>query len=271
MNDDTLITELLNAYDTARLIELPSNRITGFSINDAYRIGARLTSLRRERGEQTAGRKLGFTNAGLWAQYNVDRPLWAHIYEDGVYFANDGLAEISLRGTLQPRMEPEIVLAVRGPIPPDAQSDEEILRYVEWMALGFELVDCHYADWRFTFADGVADFGLHRGLVVGEPCPVTARMIPQLAEQLRSFRLTLSSDGEQLAEGSGANVLGSPARALAFLRDTLAAQPDSEPLAPGEVITTGTVTPAFAVRPGLTWVSEVNGIDLGRLEVQIVG
>lgn len=270
MPDETLLTELLNAYDTASLITLPSSRLAGFSIDDAYQIGKQLTELRRERGEQTAGRKLGFTNAGLWAEYNVDRPLWAHMYEDGVYFAHDGVAEISLRGTVQPRMEPEVVLALRGPIPLETQSDEDILTYVEWMALGFELVDCHYADWRFTFADGVADFGLHRGLVVGEPYPVTARTIPQLAEQLRSFRLTLSSNGIHLAEGVGANVLGSPARALAFLRNTLAAQPDSEPIAPGEIITTGTVTPAFAVQPGLVWAAEAHGIPLARLEVRIL-
>jgi 2-oxo-3-hexenedioate decarboxylase len=40
-----------------------------------------------------------------------------------------------------------------------------------------------------------------------------------------------------------------------------------ESLAAGEVITTGTLTRAFSVKPGETWVSEMNGLPIGPLSV----
>ena len=39
-----------------------------------------------------------------------------------------------------------------------------VLASVEWLALGFEIVDSVFADWKFQPADFVAAFGLHAAL-----------------------------------------------------------------------------------------------------------
>ena len=66
-------------------------------------------------------------------------------------------------------------------------------------------------------------------------------------------------------EGIGADVLGSPAFALGFLADLLARQPLMQPLAAGEVISTGTITDALPVSPGETWCTEMEGLPLENL------
>jgi 2-oxo-3-hexenedioate decarboxylase len=72
--------------------------------------------------------------------------------------------------------------------------------------------------------------------------------------------VTLSRNGEVRDRGVGANALGHPAAALAHLAAVLASQPQSEPLAAGEIITTGTLTAALPVRPGEVWSSQYDGL-----------
>jgi len=67
--------------------------------------------------------------------------------------------------------------------------------------------------------------------------------------------------------GVGENVLGSPLLALAHLVEVLAKQPQSPPLAAGEVITTGTLTDAHPVVPGETWSTEILGLPLHGLTI----
>ncbi len=39
----------------------------------------------------------------------------------------------------------------------------------EWLAPSFEIVDCHFAEWKFKPADSAADFSFHWRLVAGTP------------------------------------------------------------------------------------------------------
>ena len=67
--------------------------------------------------------------------------------------------------------------------------------------------------------------------------------------------------------GVGANVLDSPALALAYLARVLAEQPQAAPLAAGEIVTTGTVTDAWPVAAGQTWSSDYGALPLTGLRV----
>ena len=54
------------------------------------------------------GRKIGFTNRGIWAKYGVYEPIWGTVYDDTLIVAEDGKARVSLDGLSHPRIEPEI-------------------------------------------------------------------------------------------------------------------------------------------------------------------
>ena len=79
----------------------------------------------------------------------------------------------------------------------------------------------------------------------------------------------MSHAGEVVDRGVGANVLGGPAHALAHLTRVLAAQPAFEGLAAGEIVTTGTITDAAAVRPGQTWTSDYGSLGLRGVTLTI--
>ncbi|HEX6003891.1 MAG TPA: hypothetical protein VFZ14_07855 [Burkholderiales bacterium] len=259
--------ELLHALDDAQLVPPITAQHPEFGWEDSYAVAAEIVRLRRARGEQTVGRKIGFTNRKIWAEYGATAPIWAHVYDDSVFYAKDSAARISLRGSVQPRLEPEIAFKLRAPVPVECRDPARILRSVEWLAPSFEIVDCHFRDWKFGPPDSAADFSFHWRLVIGTPYAVRGEEIPVLVDQLRDCKVTLSRDAQVIERGVGANALDHPALALAFLADLVARQPQFDALAPGEVVTTGTLTAALPIAPGQTWGSEYGGLPVTGLRL----
>lgn len=260
MDTKRIARELLDALDRGGTLPSIVERVAGFGWDQGYAVAAAILRLRRARGEKTVGRKIGFTNHKIWAEYGATAPIWAHVYDRTLVHASDHRASITLAGSARPRLEPEIAFKLKAPLAPDARDPARVLEAVEWYAPGFEIVDCHFADWKFGPADSAADFSLHWRLIVGTPHAVRATAVPALVAQLRDCRVTLSRNGEVMDRGVGANALGHPAGALAHLADVLSRQPQFEPLAAGEVITTGTLTAALPIKPGEQWSSRYEGL-----------
>lgn len=259
--------DLIDAHDQAMAIESIAARDPEFDLDAAYQVAAELMRVRRSRGSRPVGRKIGFTNRSIWALYGVDAAMWAHVYDDTVSYVQGGTAEVSLAGTVAPRMEPEIVFKLRAPIPVGCDDAEQLLRSAEWYAHGVEIVHSHF-DWKFKLADATADWACHARLVIGEPQAIRDEDIPALARALPGVRAALVKGGVRQIEGIGANVLGSPAYALGFLADLLAKQGFMQPLAAGEVVSTGTISDALPVRPGETWSTEITGLPVQNLTIK---
>lgn len=261
--------ELLDALDHGRSIASIVKRDPGFGWNEGYAAAAEILRLRRARGERTIGRKIGFTNRNIWAEYGATAPIWAHVYDRTVVVAKRNRATLSLTGSVRPRLEPEIAFKLSAPLAAGVTEPEQVLQSIEWFSASFEIVDCHFADWKFHSADSAADFALHWRLIVGAPCAVRAQEIPALAAQLRECRVALSRNGEVRDRGVGANALGHPAAAIAHLAAVLARQPQFEPLAAGEIITTGTLTAALPIAAGERWASDYAGLPVTGLELTL--
>jgi 2-oxo-3-hexenedioate decarboxylase len=183
--------------------------------------------------------------------------------------ARDGRATISLKGSVRPRLEPEIAFKLKAPLAAGVADPARVLESIEWISASFEIVDCHFADWKFQPGESVADFSLHWRLIVGTPHPVRAAEMTALAGQLRDCHVTLSRNGELRDRGVGANALGHPAAALAHLAAVLATQPQFEPLAAGEIVTTGTLTAALPIAAGERWASDYSGLPVTGLELSL--
>ena len=135
----------------------------------------------------------------------------------------------------------------------------------EWIALGFEIIDCVFPGWQFQPPDFVAAFGLHAALIVGEPQPIENAAVDDLSR----FRVRLLKNGQLAAEGSGRNVLRNPAACLGELAAATSRGPGAEPLAGGEIISTGTMTESQPIAPGETWTAQVDGLALPALALRV--
>src|SRR5471032_580419 len=163
---------LIAAYDTATTLPPITASAPDFSVADGYAVLADIEQRRHAQGWRAIGRKIGFTNRTIWQRYGVDVPMWAHVWSHTAHFRHGGKAVLPLEKFVQPRIEPEVVFMLKGPVPvtDDAAA---VLAAVAWIAPGFEIVQSHYPDWKFKAADCTAAFGLHGALVVGTPLAVT--------------------------------------------------------------------------------------------------
>src|SRR5690606_29058972 len=155
--------------DEAALASPFSSRWPDFGLADAYQVSAELMRRREAQGWRRVGRKIGFTNRTIWDQYGVYEPIFGYMYAPTVPWIPDRVWDIdghgpegklSLEGLVQPLIEPEIAFQLRAP-PPDTDDPVALLRSIEWVGHGVEIVQCHFPDWKFAAADTVADNGLH--------------------------------------------------------------------------------------------------------------
>ncbi len=255
---------LIAAYDGATTLEPISAATPGFDIAAAYDVLREIEARRLAQGWRAVGRKIGFTNRTLWPRYGVYQPMWARTWAHTVHYTVESRARLSLTGLVQPRIEPEVVFKLAAPVP-DGADVREILAAVEWIAAGFEIVQSHFPEWKFTAADCTAAFGLHGALAIGTPTRLTDANRDAIATALPEFHLTLRKGDTVVDTGVGSDVLDSPALALAHLASVLATQLLSPLLAAGEVITTGTLTDAWPVASGERWSSDYGALPVAGL------
>jgi 2-oxo-3-hexenedioate decarboxylase len=260
--------ELTAAYKLRRTdIDPPSSRDPGFTLDIAYAVQAELARMRRSAGHKTVGWKVGYANKAVWRAFKLDTLTWGHLYDDTVHYVVDGQASLSQSDRCSPKIEPEVVVKLKAPV--RSSEPAAVLESVEWLAIGFEILDCVYADWKFQPADFVAAFGLHSALIVGEPVRVEHADIAALIDQLAQFKLRLRRNGRLVEEGSGKNALRSPALVVAELAAAMGRRPGGERLKAGDLISTGTLTASRPIEAGQTWQAIPEGIDLPPLTLRI--
>jgi 2-oxo-3-hexenedioate decarboxylase len=257
--------ELIEVHERPRQTGPFSERYPGLTPAQGYEAALALHRHRLQQGWQPVGRKIGFTNRTIWPRYGVYEPIWGTVYDRTISFAPDNRAEVVLRGLVQPRIEPEICFGLKS-LPPSTEDPEQLLESIEWIAHSVEIVQCHHPDWKVTLADSTTDNGLHGCLVVGAQVPIAG--LRHLAETLPRIQVTLRRNGAVVDRGLGANVLGSPLLALAYLVKILSGQSKAQALTAGELVSTGTLTDAHPVSPGELWSTELSGLPLPGLEIR---
>jgi 2-oxo-3-hexenedioate decarboxylase len=270
MDLDAFAHELLDAFNTGQIIPLsPSTRDPAFDLESAYAVEASFARLRTASGRITNGRKVGYANKAMWRILKLETLVWAHMYDDTVQYAAGNDATFSLAKLRAPKIEPEIVFKLKQPVTAANTDAAGALASAEWMAAGFEIIDCPFPDWQFKPVDFVAAYGLHAGLVIGEPVAIEEERIPSLVGELAGFKLKVLKNGQVIEEGSGKNSLRSPALCLAELAAAAQRQAPVEPLAPGELISTGTLTTAPLIGPGDIWRVDFDGLSLPSLTLRL--
>jgi 2-oxo-3-hexenedioate decarboxylase len=251
-----LARELLASYESATPQPFPlSGRYPEFDMRDAYAVEGEFRRLRIAAGRTVAGRKVGYANKAMWRALKIETLVWASMYDDTIH---DGASSLVIDDFMSPRLEPEIVFKLKRPLAGEVDA-AAALAAVEWMAAGYEIIDCPFPGWQFKPADFVAAYGLHRALVIGGHHGVD----PSMIESLASFKLRLFRNGDFVEEGGGRNSLRSPALCLAELARA------SGGLQAGELISSGTLTDAQPMASGDRWHAEIDGLPLPALDLNL--
>ncbi len=262
-----LASELLCTYDAAGRLPLLTARPNGVaSLGEAYAIADETRRRRLERGEVQLGYKIGFTNRSIWARYGVHAPIWGPVWDGTVAQIEGTRHTVSLRGLVQPRLEPEVMFGFARA--PTAGMDlQDLIGCIEWVAHGFEIVHTHFDDWRFAAPDTVADFALHGRLMIGPRVPIARWADPR--RELAALHIALLRDGRVIDQGDGHIVLDGPLDALRTWIDAMHEQVPRWPIEAGHIVTTGTLTDAWPLASGECWQTVLSESRLPGLELQV--
>jgi 2-keto-4-pentenoate hydratase len=266
---EILARELMSAYETGRMVHVVLSARPGFGLDTAYAVETRLKELRQADGHNAVGRKVGYANKAMWRVLKLETLVWAHMYDDTVHYSEGSSAQLKLAHSRSLKIEPEIVFGLKESAIGEGLDAAGALAFTDWLALGFEIIDCPYPEWKFQPSDFVASFGLHAALVVGERIKVRPDMVSKLADELPQFKVRLSKSGELIEEGSGRNSLKSPALCLAELGSAIARRFPEQPLGAGEIVSSGTLTAGHPTAKGDLWTADVEGISLPSLTLRL--
>jgi 2-oxo-3-hexenedioate decarboxylase len=268
MDIQDIAEQVFALLETGRQIAPFSTANPDFSLDEAYQVTAAVRAKREARGERPIGRKIGFTNRTIWAEYGVYAPIWGYVYDRTVRDLTGKPLEVSLNGLAEPRIEPEIVFGLAAP-PEPGMDALAIIQCIDWIAHGFEIVQSLFPNWSFRAPDTVAAYGLHGRLFIG-PRHSAAPRRDAWARELSGFEIDLFRNGAHVDHGAAANVLDGPLFALRHLVETLAQDRRGPPLAAGEIVTTGTLTRAFPVAAGEEWTTQLKRVPLEGARIGFV-
>jgi len=233
-----------------------AGRQAGFGVASAYGVQTINIGRRIAAGARLIGHKVGLTNAAMQSQLGVREPDFGRLLDD--MQVPDG-AEISLSALIQPRIEPEMAFILRRDVIGPRAMRADVLSAIEAVAPALEIIDSRIADWRISLVDTVADNASSARVVIGPLRP--ARDLELIAMEGR-----LKRDGEIVGTGRGADVLGDPAAAVAWLVNKLAEFGES--LKAGQVVIPGALCASVPLASGALFSAELDG--LGSVSVRVV-
>jgi 2-oxo-3-hexenedioate decarboxylase len=229
-----IAARLAKARADRTAIEPFSAGFASFDLAAAYAVQAQL---RAEAGP-LAGWKLGVTSRAKQAQVGVTEPVRGFLAAGSALDLGEPL---QVAEHIQPRAEPEIVLIMGADLAGAAVTSADVLAATAAVAVGIEILDSRYLDYRFTMADVVADNTSAGRFVIGMP-------VPAAGLDLRLTGVLLEHNGEVIATAAGAAALGHPASAVAWLVRSLAAE--NLGLRAGDIVLSGGLTAAVPVASG---------------------
>ncbi|MFF4544656.1 2-keto-4-pentenoate hydratase [Streptomyces sp. NPDC001435] len=248
---------LRRAEHHAAPIEPLSALLPGLDLADAYAVQRHNIARRQADGATVIGHKIGLTSTAMQQLLGVTEPDFGHLLDDMVH--RDG-APVFAHHYCRPRVEPEICFRLSHPLRGPGVTGDDVLAATDAVAPALEIVDSRIRDWNITLVDTVADNASSGGLVHGPWTPLGE------APDLACVTVRLLVDGEPVASGSGRDVLGHPAAAVAWLANTLARYDTA--LEPGQVVLPGAMTTAPFVGAGQKIEARFSG--LGPVSVTFV-
>lgn len=208
------------------------------------------------------GWKIAATSAAGQSHINVDGPLAGRLLAEMVH--EDG-AVLPFGANRMRVAEAEFAFRMGRDLPPRAApyGVEEVMAAVASLHPAIEVPDSRFADFtRAGAAQLIADNACAHQFVLGPPAEADWRGMDLAAHPVRG-----RVDGAAAAEGRGANALGDPRSALAWLVNELSGLGIT--LAAGQVVTTGTCVVPMPVAPGVEAVADL-GI-LGATKMRFTG
>jgi 2-keto-4-pentenoate hydratase len=229
------------------------------SIADGYAAQAALHDYFRDRtGSALAGWKIGATTASMQTYLGVDGPAYGRVMTSNVY---ENGAETPASRFCNPGIECEIGMRIGADADGAPYTKDTIGALVGTVFPAIEIVENRFGDF---LARGtptlIADDFFHKACVLGD------EIADWCSLDLAAAKGRTLIDGKQEGGGTGADVMGHPFEALAWLANTLAGH--GLRLTAGQIVLTGSVARVIWVE-NATATAEIELDGLGPVSVDL--
>jgi 2-keto-4-pentenoate hydratase len=232
------------------------NEAFAYAVQDHF-----VAELERLRGTRTCGYKIALTTPAMRQMVGFHDSIAGRLLQDQIHPSGSTIRAADHRHLL---IEFEIAFRMAADLPATEQpwDRDSILPYVASAHPALEIADDRDADYRqlagaiLTLA---ADNAWNQGLVLGAPVSGLG------AEQLAAASGVATIDGREVGRGTGADVMGHPLDALAWLANHVRQRGLS--LSAGALVTTGSLVTSKFPRAGETVGFDID--SLGRVSLHV--
>lgn len=234
-----------------------TNEYPQMTIADGYAVQNELRRRFVAQGHKQVGWKAGLTSKAKMQQMGVSVP--------SIGFLTDRMARpensaISTSDLVHPRVECEVAFVMKSDLQGPGCTAADVLAATDYVLPAVEIIDSRFSGFKFDLASVIADNGSSARFVGGG----RARYAEDL--DLKTLGVVMEKNGEIVAMGASAAVMGHPAEAIAMLVNILAEM--GEILPAGSFVMSGGITEAIAVKPGDSIVARFQ--ELGSVSMRFV-
>ena len=203
------------------------------------------------------GYKIGCTSKVMQEYLDIPHPCGGSVFSKGVHASGTALRHNDF---IRVGVECEIAVRLARDLPAALApfTADSVAQAIEAYLPAIEIVDDRYTHWQTMGAPIlVADDFFAAGCVLGKP--VARSAAPDLLDVIGRAVI----NGDEVARGTGADVLGHPHNALAWLANHLASSGKS--LRAGEIVLTGSLVKTIWLNAGDAVTMDLSG--LGAVQV----
>lgn len=225
---------------------------------EGYKVQRALHDLLLPQAGALVGYKIGCTSAVMQEYLGIPHPCAGGVFQKGVH---DSGAKLAASDYVRVGVECEIAVRLKRDLAPGEApfTAEWVGEAVDACHPAIEIVDDRYVKWEALGAPTlIADDFFAAGCVLG---PMVAR---SAAPDLKTVAGRALLNGEEAGRGTGADVLGHPFQALAWLANHLAAE--GRGLHAGQIVLTGSLVKTLWLKAGDKVRMELDG--LGAVEAE---
>jgi 2-keto-4-pentenoate hydratase len=251
-HDDPVLLDAADRLTLAATTGVPCDPVRDMidlaDLDAAYAVQDIGTERALAAGRRIIGRKIGLTSLAVQKQLGVDQPDYGMLFADMVM--GEGIP-IPQNRLMQPKIETEVALILGRDLDMDNPTIADVIWATAYVLPALEIVGSRIRSWDIRIVDTIADNASSGLLVLGGP----ARALDGI--DLRGA-MTMRKNGEVVSSGSGADCLGHPLNAAAWLAGEMVRR--GRPLRAGEVVLTGALGPMVPVLPGDQFTAQIDGL-----------
>jgi 2-keto-4-pentenoate hydratase len=212
------VAALADAYQS----RMPAANPQGLSPADGECSRSKFNRLLQAQMGEPVGYKAGLTNPAVQKRFNHGSPVWGALYGP-MMLANGSVVDAAFGA--RPLFEADLLVRVSSDAVNGARSPMEVLSAIDRVIPAVELPDLIVQ--APAQLDGAAITAINVGARyfiqgLGIPVPATRGERYQLLDALREMVVIVKVDGTEIDRGLGADVMGHPLNAVAWLAQDMA-------------------------------------------------